>query len=58
MNFNFSNPIVLIIGAIVLLAILYYWNKRNTKQQRARKARNFRQSYYNRKKEREKEGIK
>ncbi len=55
MNFDFSNPIVLTIGAIFLLAILYFWNKRNSKQQRARKDRNFRTSYYERKKERERE---
>jgi len=55
MNLDLSNPIVLLIGAVALFAILLFWNKRNTKQQRARRTRNFRKSYYDRKKEREKE---
>lgn len=49
---NFNNPIVLILGAIFLLAILYFWNKRNATKQRQRKNKNFRSSYYERKKER------
>lgn len=55
MNFELSNPIVLTIGGIILLVLLYFWNKRNTRQQRSRKDRNFRKNYYDRKKEREKE---
>ncbi|WP_160110608.1 hypothetical protein [Aequorivita lipolytica] len=55
MNLDFSNPIVLIIGGIILLAILYIWNKRNATNQRQRRTKNFRSSYYERKKEREKE---
>lgn len=52
MDIDFSNPIVLIIGGIFLLAILYFWNKRNTIKQRERKQKSFRSSYYERKKER------
>lgn len=48
-----SNPLVLIIGGILLLAILYFWNKRNASNQKARRNRNFRNSYYERKKERD-----
>ncbi len=48
-----SNPLVLIIGGILLLAILYIWNKRNASNQKARRNRNFRSSYYERKKERD-----
>ena len=55
MNLGLSNPIVLFIGAVALFAIILFCNKRNTKQQRARRTRNFRKSYYDRKKEREKE---
>ena len=55
MDLSFSNPIILIIGGILFLAILYFWNKRNAGKQRQRKDRNFRSSYYERKKEREKE---
>jgi len=52
---DFSNPIVLIIGGILLLAILYFWNKRNASNRRERKSKNFRSGYYERKKERENE---
>ena len=55
MDLDLSNPLVLVIGGILLLAILYFWNKRNTANQRARRNRSFRSSYYERKKEREKE---
>lgn len=55
MNLDFSNPIVLIVGGILFLAIIYFWNKRNASNQRQRKNKNFRSSYYERKKEREKE---
>lgn len=55
MDIDFSNPIVLIIGGILLLAILYFWNKRNATNQRQRRTKNFRNSYYQRKKERDKE---
>lgn len=56
MAFDFSNPIVLIIAGILFLAILYFWNKRNAVNRRERRDKNFRSSYYERKKEREKEG--
>ena len=49
MNIDFSNPLVLIIGCIIFLTILYFWNKRNTRKQRERRERSFRNSYYNRK---------
>ncbi|MDN3724693.1 hypothetical protein QRD02_09875 [Aequorivita sp. SDUM287046] len=55
MNLDLSNPIVLIIAGILLLAILYFWNKRNSRNQRERRNKNFRSSYYERKKQREKE---
>ncbi len=55
MNLELSNPIVLILGGILLLAILYFWNKSNTKRNRQRRSKNFRSRYYERKKEREKD---
>jgi len=55
MDLDFSNPIVLIIGGIFLLAILYFWNKRNASNHRKRKNKNFRSNYYDKKKERGKE---
>jgi FtsZ-interacting cell division protein ZipA len=51
---DLSNPIVLIIGGIALLALLYFWNKYNTGKQRNRKKRSFRNNYYERKKDRAK----
>tara|TARA_R100000935_G_C2812816_1_gene155842 strand:- start:1048 stop:1224 length:177 start_codon:yes stop_codon:yes gene_type:complete len=55
MNLDLSNPIVLIIGGVLLLAILYFWNKSNATNLRNRRNKSFRSSYYERKKEREKE---
>lgn len=52
---DFSNPIVLVVGGILLLALLYFWNKSNASKQRNRRNRNFRSGYYERKKQREKE---
>jgi type II secretory pathway pseudopilin PulG len=57
MNLDLSNPIVLIIGGILLLAILYFWNKRNATNQRQRRTKNFRNSYYERKKDREQDST-
>lgn len=55
MTFDLSNPLVLIVGGIVLLALLFFWNQHNVKQTRKRRNRSFREGYYDRKKEREKE---
>ncbi|NGX84895.1 hypothetical protein [Aequorivita sp. KMM 9714] len=52
---DLSNPIVLIVGGVVLLALLYFWNKSNASKLRNRRNKSFRSSYYERKKEREKE---
>lgn len=52
---DLSNPIVLIIGGILLLALLYFWNKYNRNKQQNLRKRNFRSSYYERKKERDRE---
>lgn len=52
---DLSNPIVLIVGGILLLILLYFWNKYNTSKQRNLRKRNFRSNYYERKKERDKE---
>lgn len=55
MNFDLSNPLVLIVGGIILLAILFLWSRHNVKQIRSRRNRNFRESYYERKKDLEKD---
>jgi len=51
----FSNPIFLFIAGILLFALLFFWNKHNTKKQRNRNRRSFRKEYYDRKKVKEKE---
>lgn len=47
----FSNPIFLILGGIVLLIFLLFWNKYNTKKTRSRNRRSFRKNYLDKKKE-------
>lgn len=51
MNIDYSNPLILILGSIIFLTIIYFWNKRNTRKQRERRERSFRNNYYNRKKD-------
>ena len=58
MDFDLSNPIVLIIAGILFLAILYFWNKRNAGDRRERRNRDFHRGSQNRRKEREKGGGK
>ncbi len=53
MNLDLSNPIILITAGVILLLLLYLWNKRNQKNLKDRKQRSFKESYYERKKERE-----
>ena len=50
-SFNLSNPILLIVGGFGLLALLYFWNKHNTKKRRTRNRKSFRKSYYDKKKD-------
>lgn len=40
---------------MILLALLFFWNKANTARTRKRNRRSFRKNYYDRKKEKEKE---
>jgi len=53
MEINFSNPILLIVGGIIFLALIYFWNKSNTSKQRQRRRRSFRSNYNQKKGERE-----
>jgi hypothetical protein len=46
---SLSNPVILIVGGITLLAIIYFWNKNNTNKQRQRRKRNFRKDYFEKK---------
>lgn len=55
MKLELLNPIVLIAGGVILLVLLFIWNKRNQKSLKERKQRNFKESYYERKQQREKE---
>lgn len=55
MNLDLSNPIVVIVGGVILLGLVVFWNRHNAKVNRNRRRRSFRENYYNRKKEREKE---
>jgi len=55
MNLDLSNPVVLIVGGIILLVLLFLWNQRNAKRNRERRNRSFRESYYRRKKELDKD---
>lgn len=50
-SFNLSNPILLIVSGFGLLALLYFWNKHNTKKSRTRNRKSFQKSYYDKKKD-------
>lgn len=54
---NLNNPIVLAVGGIVLLVVLYAWNRKNTATQQNRRHRSFRESYHQRKREKEKADL-
>ena len=49
-----SNPYVLTGGAILLVILLFFWNKHNTSTLRKRRNRSFRDNYLKRKQERKK----
>lgn len=51
----FSNPIFIFLAGISLFALLFFWNRFNSKNQRNRNKRNFRKEYFDRKREKEKE---
>lgn len=53
MTIEFSNPLFLLIGAVLFLVVIFLWYKRNSRNLRERRNRNFRENYYRRKKERE-----
>ena len=45
-----SNPFMLIFGGLVLLVVLYFWNKKNQTSLQNRKNITFKQRYNQRKK--------
>ena len=46
-----SNPFMLIFGGLVLLVVLYFWNKKNQTSLKNRKNTTFKQRYNQRKKQ-------
>ena len=46
----FSNPFMLIFGGLILLVVLYFWNKKNQTSSQNRKNITFKQRYNQRKK--------
>lgn len=46
----FSNPFILIFGGLVLLVVLYFWNKKNQTSLKNRKNKTFKHRYTQRKK--------
>jgi len=47
---SFSNPFMLIFGGLILLVVLYFWNKKNQTSLKNRKNITFKQRYNQRKK--------
>ncbi|MDC1199574.1 hypothetical protein N8069_03170, partial [Flavobacteriaceae bacterium] len=45
-----SNPFMLIFGGIILLVVLYFWNKKNQTSLKSRRSTTFKQRYAQRKK--------
>ena len=45
-----SNPFMLIFGGLVLVGVLYFWNKKNQTSLKNRKSITFKQRYAQRKK--------
>ncbi|HIB49033.1 MAG TPA: hypothetical protein EYN07_03950 [Flavobacteriaceae bacterium] len=50
---DFYNPYIVIFGLLVLAVLVFFWNKKNTTNNRNRRQRNFKSGYLERKKERE-----
>lgn len=51
---DLTNPFLVIIGGIILLVLVFLWNRSNLQKTRQRRNRSFRDSYYQRKKQRKK----
>ena len=49
-SLDFSNPFLLIFSGLILLVVLYFWNKQNQNNLRKRKNKSFRERYQERKK--------
>jgi|TARA_B110000003_G_scaffold233912_1_gene237410 hypothetical protein len=51
-----SNPFMLIFGGLVLVGVLYFWNKKNQTSLKNRKSITFKQRYAQRKRQIKKNG--
>lgn len=49
-NLNLSSPFVIIFGGLILMILLYFWNKQNQKSLQKRKNKTFKERYIERKK--------
>jgi uncharacterized membrane protein len=49
-NLNLSSPFVIIFGGLILMILLYFWNKQNQKSLQKRKNKTFKERYQERKK--------
>ena len=45
-----SNPFILIFGGLILVVVLYFWNKKNQTSLKSRRNKTFKQRYVQRKK--------
>ena len=50
---DFYSPYIVIFGLLLLAALVFLWNRKNTTTNRNRRQRNFKTGYLERKKERE-----
>ena len=45
-----SNPFILVFGSLILVVVLYFWNKKNQTSLKSRRNKTFKQRYAQRKK--------
>ena len=45
-----SNPFILVFGGLILVVVLYFWNKKNQTSLKSRRNKTFKQRYVQRKK--------
>ncbi|MFT4673509.1 MAG: hypothetical protein ACJAYD_000092 [Patiriisocius sp.] len=50
-SLEISNPFMLVLGAVILLVVLYFWNKQNQASLKKRKNKTFKERFQERKKE-------
>ena len=45
-----SNPLILVVSGLILVVVLYFWNKKNQTSLKSRRNKTFKQRYAQRKK--------